>query len=294
MKMAKTSTYTIAYRNSSVHVDLCKIIFGGDGSYYVTAPYHPANRALIGVYTVNYAAESQLLALSEAKELAVLDDDEQRLKIAHHPDGFLQFSGEGIRSGRDEQGTPKGMGLMTWPLANPTYGPSFQVTFSDPVACGRPSAGRGETITFEDYTLEHMRKAGLNGINIMGYYFPPRWREFVQVAATGERWLDVLHPSGQAIKRLRVVLAATECDYAGLIGVEALPHSLQGAQESPGFIMGTSTGNLRRNEAGELMGDQLMCFYPRPDLGTARVQSLTYRLPAPPPSAPPGTTAVVP
>jgi hypothetical protein len=59
-------------------------------------------------------------------------------------------------------------------------------------------------------------------------------------------------------------------------------------------MLSTSTGNLRRNENGDLLGDQLMCVYPQPDLKTARVESLNYTLPAPPPTAPPGTTDIVP
>ncbi len=87
----RSTSYTIAYDSGSTCVDLCRVLFGGDGSYYVTAPFHPANRALAGIYTVNYAAKADMISLTEGVELATLDDDERRLKIAHHVDGFLQF-----------------------------------------------------------------------------------------------------------------------------------------------------------------------------------------------------------
>lgn len=45
--MARTAVYTIAYDTGDNCVDLCKIVFGSDGSYYITAPYHPANRAIV-------------------------------------------------------------------------------------------------------------------------------------------------------------------------------------------------------------------------------------------------------
>lgn len=47
--MARSASYTIAYENGDTCVDLCRIVFGGDGSYYVTAPYHPAKHALAGI-----------------------------------------------------------------------------------------------------------------------------------------------------------------------------------------------------------------------------------------------------
>jgi hypothetical protein len=40
-RMGPTAGYTVAYGRDGQCFDLCRIIFGGDGSYYVTAPYHP-------------------------------------------------------------------------------------------------------------------------------------------------------------------------------------------------------------------------------------------------------------
>jgi hypothetical protein len=138
--VALSARYTIAYNsNDGVRVDLCRIMFGGDGSYYVTAPYHPANRARRHLRGRLRRRAAEPDALIDAVDLAVVDDDRRRLKIAHHIDGFLQFSGEGIRSGRDANGNAKGIGLMSWPLHNPTSGPAFQLGFSDPIECGRPS-----------------------------------------------------------------------------------------------------------------------------------------------------------
>jgi hypothetical protein len=290
--MARTARYTVAYDCDGRTVDLCRIIFGGDGSYYVTAPYHPLDRALAGIYTVNYAREN-VIALSDAVELGVLDDDERRLKIAHHPDGFLQFSGEGIRSGRDASGHPRGIGLMSWPLRNPTFGPSFSLLFSDPLECGRKAEPGGAHVTFKESDLHHLRK-NMAGLRITGFYLPARWREFVYRATDGSYWLHLLHPNGQALKRLRVVLAAVDAEYSGLLGLEALPHSLEGVGTGPQFILSTSTGNLRRNQDGDLLGDQLLCFYPQPDFSSASVPSLNYTLPSPSPSAPPGTTSIEP
>src|SRR2546423_12523824 len=98
------------------------------------------------------------VALAEAEELATLDDDERRLKISHHPDGFLQFSGQGIRSGRDENGNPKGLGTHSFPLNLPTLGPSFGIEFSNPLLCGREATGtRSRRVVTYEHEIAHMR-----------------------------------------------------------------------------------------------------------------------------------------
>ncbi len=263
-RVAKTQTYTLAYDDGETSVDLCKIIFGGDGSYFVTAPYHPHDRALIAKFTVNYARDEQNFPLSEAVDVGLLEDAEQRLKLSHHPDGFLQFSGHGVLSGRDQAGKIRGIGVMSWPLYKPTLGPSFSVAFSSPVACGRQSE-KGkiqERLVFYENDIEHMRPAGTAGLILTGYYFPMQWREFVVRWPDGSWRMPLIHPRAQAVKTLNVVLASKDCTFPGFIGLEAQPHRIDTSEETPGFFMSSSTGNLRRNEAGELLGEGLMCMYP--------------------------------
>lgn len=90
-----------------------------------------------------------------------------------------------------------------------------------------------------------------------------------------------MNPSSQAVVRLRVLLGSIDSDYPGFIGLQVTPHGLELA-DGPAFVMTSSTGNLRRNADGQLLGDQLVCFYPRPS-ADAPVTSLTlnYPLPAP-------------
>ncbi len=286
--MARAIDYTVAYHDGSATVDLFKVLFGGDGSYYITAPYRPPDRAIAAKISVNYAKSDGMFDLDEAEELAVLDDDNKRLKVSHHPDGFLQFSGQGVRSGLDAEGRPRGIGVFSWELVRPTLGPSFQLIFSDAIACGRPSTGGQRTVVFEEADIEHLRK-GVKGLTVVGYYLPVRWREFVYRAPDGQMWVDLVHPQAQAVKRLRVILASKDSDIPGFIGLEALPHGSDTIDGQPSFFVTTSTGNLRRNADGDLVGDQLLCAYPRPDFGDVSLPSLNYPLPAPPYTAPPGT-----
>ena len=291
--VARTVKYTVAYDTGEEILDLCKIFFGGDGSYYITAPDHPADRAIAAKTTVNYAKENDLLSFDQALEVATLDDDERRLKVSHHPDGFLQFSGDGIESGRDASGEPKGIGTLSWPLVEPTFGPSFQLVFSNPRLCGRPSTAGARTIVLPEAEIEHMRR-DVEGLTIIGYYFPTPWREFVYRTPEGTWWINLLHPQARAMKPLRVLLASVDSEWAGFIGLEARPHSLQSATGEPSFFVTTSTGNLRRNEAGDLLGDQLVCVYPPPELERLNLSSLNFQLPEPPYTAPPGTTDIAP
>lgn len=54
------------------------------------------------------------------------------VKFSYHADGFVQFSSatnSRIISGRNPDGTPKGLGVLSWPLNNPiSTGPSMSLT----------------------------------------------------------------------------------------------------------------------------------------------------------------------
>lgn len=151
--------YTIAYNKGGVTVDLCKVILGGDGSYYITAPFHPHDKAIASLITVNYARqEENLLDFTRAIEVGVLNDDDRRLKLSHHPDGFLQFSGEGVLSGRDREGGARGLGVQSWPLHEPTLGPSFGLAFGDPLRSGRATKNKSRTVVLHEEDVAHMRK----------------------------------------------------------------------------------------------------------------------------------------
>lgn len=55
------------------------------------------------------------------------------VKFSYHPDGFVQFSSatnNRIVSGRNLDGTAKGLGVVSWPLSNPvSTGASMSITF---------------------------------------------------------------------------------------------------------------------------------------------------------------------
>src|SRR6185312_16257931 len=111
--------YTVVYESGNSRHKLLKVMLSDDGSYYATCPYHDSDRVDLWKGTINYANPSRRRG-DKPIELAVLEDDKHRLKLSHHPDGFVQFSGHGVRSGRNKDGSPKGVGLMSFPLSRPT------------------------------------------------------------------------------------------------------------------------------------------------------------------------------
>ncbi len=130
--MPTTRATVIAEQASRKH-KLFKVWFGRDGSYYVTVPYHTAKTASLLKRTVRYGIPFGKVASSGSESLidvAVLGDNNHRLKMAHHPDGFCQFSGHGIQSGKDKNGRIKGIGVHARALRaiGPKFGPVFGVT----------------------------------------------------------------------------------------------------------------------------------------------------------------------
>ena len=98
----------------------------------VGPPYHNHSTTVLSKISVNYdVGKQQIVSLDSFSLTADLEDDEQRLKLSHHPDGFCQFSGEGVLSGKDESGKPKGVGIFAASLADVGSGPAFSVCVHD-------------------------------------------------------------------------------------------------------------------------------------------------------------------
>ena len=194
-----TNRYTIIYEINSTRRKLCTVLLSSDGSYFVTCPYHKSEVVSLSKRTVNYTRSSQVLETPPI-EYSLLEDDEHRLKLSHHPDGFVQFSGHNILSGRNEKGDPKGIGLMSWPMSKPTAGPVCGITILNPAAFKEAGNLRTGDILFNSEDIYRADKD--TGLMIEMYYFPGLWRRFVRASPRGPvLWLK--HPSG-AVLELRV------------------------------------------------------------------------------------------
>lgn len=280
--------WRVVYVNDQGRFKLCQIFFGRDGSYYVTSPYHPAAKALLMKATVNYDLASMTVPFEQALDLAGIDDEEKRVKLSHHPDGFLQFSGQGVTSGRDADGSIRGVGVMSWSLDMPVYGPAFGVVIRGVEQFERASEPESGDIEFHEDATPFVPGIASNelALTLEGFYFPPLWHRFVTRRDGGER-IGIVHPSS-AVLELRALSASARCEFPGIIGIEVRREPM-GSGPSPSYIVSGSTGNLRRNEAGQLLGDGIFCMYPSREIGTRR--TLDYMLQNVPPRVPPETPA---
>jgi hypothetical protein len=265
--------HTVIYEKDGQHYKLCKIFFGTDGSYYVTSPYHPAKRAFLVKQTVNYDLSEMKIPLEQAIDLAAAEDDEKRIKLAHHPDGFLQFSGQGIISGKDPEGNIRGMGIMSWPLDSPVSGPAFALTMRGLEHFERTERVKDIPCVFKHEKLTPM--PGQHRFVLEGHYLPALWRRFVRAKPDGTKIIPIVHPAGTVIE-LKAIFPSEQCALQNFFGLELYTVPVVGDGVSPLFKLSGSTGNLRRNEQAELLGDGIYFMYPRQDNIPIK-RSLDYR-----------------
>lgn len=254
--------YTIIYEAGGVRCKLCKVMFGSDGSYYVTSPYHPAEKAFLCKLTVNYTLDESAVSFSELIDYGSVEDDDHRLKLSHHPDGFIQFSGQGIVSGIDEQGQIRGMGVRSWPLTQPVKGPAFAIAMRGIEHFQVVERVSSEDCVFTEQGVVPMPGDGPLTFALEGHYFPALWRRFVQLEPDGTYSISVSHPNG-AVLRLKVLFPPKRSPIQGFLGMELYTEVGDVETPTPSFILSSSTENLRCNEQGEQLGDQISCVYPR-------------------------------
>ncbi len=242
-------SYTVIYEKDRIRYKLFKVIFGMDGSYYITSPYHPSQEALLAKMTINYALQEMKIPFEQAVDLASAEDDEKRIKLSHHRSGLIQFSGQGIVSGQDSEGNIRGVGVMSWPLDEPVIGPAFCVAIRGVEEFKQVGRLRDQVCSFSHTEITPVLGASM--LALEGYYFPPSWRRFVRSDSDSTKTISIVHPIG-AVLKLKVLLAPDNCALPGFIGLDVYSDRPDEPGVVGGFILSSSTGNLRRNEDGQL------------------------------------------
>ena len=290
--MTRKRTTVVAEKDGTDY-KLFKVWFGRDGTYYVTVPYHPARTATLWKRTVRYDTPFGQEVCSTNKDLvdvAVLDDDERRVKLSHHPDGLCQFSGEGIASGKDSHGLIRGIGGFTRALRaiGPEFGPVFIVavygieSFEECPEVGRddvlfriaelapavPSAPLPAEGTREPASSHPERES----LVIEGFYHPPEFRRFIRCHPNGSMSILRMHPTGIVIP-LTVVAAPDDCHLPGFLGMYACRQTVRYESHS-GFSINGPGENLRQDPYGRPVGDIIACIHPR--LSFAEGRDLRY------------------
>lgn len=260
--------YTLAIKKGSISYKICKLIFGSDGSYYVTSPYHRAGRAVLA--KVTYAEggpEQSVVKWDECLEVASATDDEGRIKLSHHPDGFVQFSGIGLASGKDERGQIRGLGTYSWCLDLEVHGVAFAVALRGLEEFELLSPGGDSVIEFDVGDLSALSTADFYILE--AHYFPPHARRFVQKQQDGRLFIWAFHPWGLA-HPLRVAFPPEDGPRQNFFGFHLFAQQAADNHPPSTFSLSSAVGNLHRTPKGQTVGETLHCVYPKPDIAIER------------------------
>jgi hypothetical protein len=257
-------SYTIVVPFEGRRHKLCKVTFGSDCSYYVSIPYHGfAGSAMISKQTVNYAHDTSVVPISKSIDLASATDEKRGLKLSHHPDGFVQFSGSGIISGPKKNG----LSVYSWPLSEPAWGPSFGLFVRD-FQTFKSDKVNDTACVFELPLHQNVRP---NCVLIEGYFLSAENRKYIYRALDGDR-VEIEHPNGKPLTLL-ILEPPPECRDVGFIGMNC--YFWLDFEEPQQFLsLSSSTGNIRFNAEKEKLGDGLFCIFP--PVGGIQMRSLDY------------------
>jgi hypothetical protein len=254
----KSNKTTLIFQKNEKQFKLFKLIFHPDGSYFVTAPYHQENSAFVFKAVVDYRKHTQTTPFNEMIEKLELDDENLALKISHHSDGFLQFSGTNIRSGREADGTPKGMGIQSWRHDNPPHGPAFSITIKN-INCLKLN----DKISDENFIIDADTIAdGLefDDVSIEGFFIPINFIQYIFIE-NGREYVSLTHPTGLNLK-LNVLRPVTNENCKGFFGINIQMVKLQFDSIECGFAFSTSTGDVKIQCGHIIKGTGMYAIYP--------------------------------
>jgi hypothetical protein len=246
---------------------VCKILPLSDGGYSMLAPYHEAREGWLYKHTVDYDKHEQTIDADSVQHFVASD----RVKLSHHFDGFVQFSGENpqtITSGRDPlTGQPKGLAIMSAPIPMPiTGGPTFGISTWGMTHFKLVSDPRETDVIFRSDDIYYYRSApyAFTSYNVEGWLFGATMWDGVRGPADDLR-LSMYFPfrwnAKRAVLDFRVLpLASGENDNDGFLGLRV--NRMNVDLPSPtGYEMG-GPSNLRR---GQHVATMLKATYPRLD-----------------------------
>jgi len=254
----KSNKTTIVFEKSGHEYKIFKLLYQTDGSYYVTAPYHKEDTAFLYKMEVDYRSTVQQISWNQAVEKMELEDENRCLKLSHHPTGFLQFSGSGVRSGLNPDGSPKGMGIQSWLHSKPPRGPAFGLSIKNIRSLKENTSIRSENLVIKD--SEVVNGIDLNDLIISAHYIPIEFVPYIFIENEVE-YFSITHPSGTNIK-LYVVRPDNLQNCVGFLGLNIQMAKLQHGENESGFIFSTSGGNFEYQDGKIIKGVCMYAIYP--------------------------------
>ncbi|MFK0160244.1 hypothetical protein ACIQVK_50330 [Streptomyces sp. NPDC090493] len=258
---------------------ICKISQHADGGYMVMAPYHQAREGWLAKHSVDYKSRHMSARLEDMHHYTASD----RVKLSHHADGFVQFSGEQsgkITSGRDPfTGQPKGLGLMSAAMNHPvTSGPTFGVSFWGLDDFSRKAPKSGD-FTFDSSQIyyRNCNPETYNAYHLEGWVFGEQMWAGVR-GAPGNLSLSM------GFRNFQGTGANLDFKVFPLLNgrfLALMVHRLQlvGFPDS-GFMLHSPSDR----RVGESTASAMMAMYPKIDFGDIgpAADSLNFRPPVPP------------
>lgn len=162
-------------KNISVQVgphskQLLKVGYLADGSYWIQDLIRPKGEAArCSVVKLAWHQKNHGMRTTKALYQAVTTGN---LKLSHHLSGRAQISGEGVVSGYDEQGNPKGAAIVAFLLDESNDGGTTLGFMTWGVQHHPRDAKAGDIVLIPDVARIHSSVAGepLNAIVVEGYY----------------------------------------------------------------------------------------------------------------------------
>jgi hypothetical protein len=259
-----TKGFTIAINDNGRIYEITKLVFGRDGSYMVMVPYHSANKGFLFKMSIPHIPNDKQVFIQHSE--FIIDSgtiEDKRIKLSHHRDGFVQFSGEGVTSGTDKNRKPKGIGIYSWSLDKPAFGPSFIIAFyglddfkhdtpNEPIVLNQ------NDIVFE---LEELSPSLGSGFVLEGFYFPPTARRFVK-SYGNNHVLQIKHPTGLIMDLTVAISDPKTCNYPGIIGLHLYRSNVNIEGQTSGYIMSSATEFVPSKKKGRYSEVGIFCIFP--------------------------------
>lgn len=180
---------TVVVAHEGCRRRVCTVLPLPDGGFAVAVPHHKARTGSL----MKMPLLRQTGSVDVHVAATVPFHASERVQLSYHPDGFVEFSGEGesrIVSGRDDRtGEPKGLGLVSRPLESPIQsGPSVACSVWGLADFDEWTGGRAErAVVFEEADFyeepdDGQSRAVTPGYSVSMFVFPPRFVE----AAVGD------------------------------------------------------------------------------------------------------------
>lgn len=259
---------------------VAKIVSLTEGGYFISAPYHAARQGWLGKHLIDYRSPAGKRDRSDLIEYVA----EDRVKMTHHKDGFVQFSKidrgpSQVISGRDpESGEIKGLGVMSAPIGSPiTSGPTFALVTWGLAGYEKRKPSR-EDVIFErrDIYYHECDARSYSGRLIEGMVFHPmKWG---QVKSDGPKKYVRIAKKDRIGSNFPVKYRVLPLGEGGgpFLGLAVCRLEVNFPSES-GFVLNSPSDRRR----GEHTGYAMFATYPRDaEIDVAKAIDLTYRPPA--------------